>query len=174
MFTARQGEFMRTKPPDRESEGFEAFFRAEHPRLVAIGLALTGDREAARDLAAEALSRAHRSWPSLDNPSAWVRRVITNLATDRGRRLGRERRVLSRVAAQTPSSTGMNDPVSDGFWAAVRALPERQQAAVVLHYLEDRSILDVASILGVAEGTVKSTLFKARNTLATTLAAEVQ
>lgn len=160
---------MRTKPPDRGAIGFETFFRAEHPRLVAIGLALTGDREAARDLAAEALSRAHRSWSSLDNPSAWVRRVITNLAADRGRRLGRERRALSRVAAQSTSLVGMNDPVSDGFWAAVRALPERQQAAVVLHYLEDRSVLDVARVLGIAEGTVKATLFKARNTLATTL-----
>lgn len=159
---------MRTRPASHGND-FEAFFRAEHPRLVAIGLALTGDREAGRDLAAEALSRAHRSWPSLDNPSAWVRRVVTNLATDRGRRLGRERRALARVASQTVAGSEMNDPVSDGFWAAVRALPERQQAAVVLHYLEDRSILDVAAILGIAEGTVKASLFKARNTLVTTL-----
>ena len=53
---------MRTRPASHGND-FEAFFRAEHPRLVAIGLALTGDREAGRDLAAEALSRAHRSWP---------------------------------------------------------------------------------------------------------------
>ncbi len=160
---------MRTRPPDGDGEAFEVFFRAEHPRLVALGLALTGDRESARDLAAEALSRAHRSWPNLDNPSAWVRRVITNLATDRGRRLGRERRALARVAASVPASSAMTDPVGNGFWAAVRALPERQQAAVVLHYLEDRSVAEVASILGIAEGTVKATLFTARNSLATTL-----
>lgn len=160
---------MGARPSSRDGDDFEAFFRAEHPRLVAIGLALTGDREAARDLAAETLARAHRSWPGLDNPAAWVRRVITNLATDRGRRLGRERRALARVAAQAVAVSGAADPVSSGFWVAVRALPERQQAAVVLHYLEDRSILDVASTLGIAEGTVKATLFKARHTLAGTL-----
>lgn len=151
---------------------FDAFFRAEHPRLVAIGLALTGDRETARDLAAEAMWRAHRSWATLDTPHAWVRRVVANLATDQGRRLTRERAALARVAAAPTVTTA--EPASARFWAAVRALPNRQQAAVVLHYLEDRSVRDVADTLGIAEGTVKATLSSARRTLAATLAMEVE
>jgi RNA polymerase sigma-70 factor (ECF subfamily) len=68
--------------------------------------------------------------------------------------------------------TGTADPVSDEWWAAVRALPDRQRAVVVLHYVEDRSVLDVAEVLGIAEGTVKATLSRARRTLARTMTRE--
>ena len=51
----------------------------------------------------------------------------------------------------------------------MRALPDRQRAVVVLHYVEDRSVFDVAAVLGIAEGTVKATLAKARRTLARTI-----
>ena len=64
------------------------------------------------------------------------------------------------------------DPVIDGWWSAVRALPDRQRAAVVLHYLEDRPLTEVALALGIAVGTVKATLSKARTTLARTLTKE--
>lgn len=56
------------------------------------------------------------------------------------------------------------------FWAAVRALPTRQAQVVALHYLEDRSVDDVAAVLGCAPATVKVHLHRARTTLATTLA----
>ena len=59
---------------------------------------------------------------------------------------------------------------ADRFWAAVRTLPRRQQAVVALHYLEDRSVADVAQVLGIAEGTVKAHLHKARAALADRLA----
>ena len=48
------------------------------------------------------------------------------------------------------------------FWREVRALPKRQAQAIALHYLEDRSIADIAEILECAEGTVKVHLFKGR------------
>ena len=58
---------------------------------------------------------------------------------------------------------------ADRFWASVRELPERQQAVVVLHYLEDRSVADIAAVLDIAEGTVKAHLHKARAALASRL-----
>jgi RNA polymerase sigma-70 factor (ECF subfamily) len=152
---------------------FEAFFRAEHPKLVALGWALTGDSETARELAQEALLRAYRDWAKVadyDNPGGWVRRVVVNLATDRHRRRRSEEAALSRMPPSEPAA--LLDPATDHWWRAVRSLPEGQRTAVVLHYLEDMSVADVAATLGVSEGTVKTQLARARQTLARTLAEE--
>jgi RNA polymerase sigma-70 factor, ECF subfamily len=153
---------------------FEGFFRASHPRLVAIALPLTGDVDAARDLAQEALLRAYRAWPkvsSLDQPGAWTRRVLLNLAVDVSRRRRRESTANSR--AVQPESAGSDvaeiSAVDDSFWLAVRALPALQRSSVVLHYVDDMSVVDVAAVLEVSEGTVKTSLHRARQTLAKTL-----
>ena len=68
-----------------EVDAFTSMFRREYPRLVALGLALTGDRATACDLAQEAFVRAYRSWDRVEGheaPSAWLRRVLINLAVD--------------------------------------------------------------------------------------------
>ena len=160
-----------TQPP--AGTGFEAFFRAEYAKLVAIGRGLTGDHELAADLAQETLLRCHRDWDRvsrLDVPGAWARRVLVNLTIDAHRAAARDRRApawLHRVDAVSPA-----DPAVDGWWAAVRALPDRQRAVVALYYLEDRSVDDIANVLGVASGTVKASLSKARATLARTIPQE--
>ena len=153
---------------------FDGFFRAEHAKLVACALAMTGDREVARDAAQEALLRAYRAWArvgTLDRPGAWVRRVLVNLVIDGQRRRGRERRAVGRLREGTVVAT---EREGDRFWRAVRALPERQRAAVALHYVDDLPLADVASVLDIAEGTVKASLAAARRTLAVTLGTEVQ
>lgn len=152
---------------------FDAFFRVEYPKLVAIARGLTGDHEVACELAQEALLRCHRSWgrvSTMDVPGAWVRRVVINLATDVHRANQRHRRMPAW--ADSSGVAGFDDPVVDGWWTAVRQLPDRQRAVVALHYLEDRSVLEVAQVLGIAEGTVKATLAKARRSLARTLSRE--
>jgi RNA polymerase sigma-70 factor (ECF subfamily) len=156
-----------------EALDFDGFFRAEYPKLVAIGRAMTGDHDTACELAQETLVRCLRGWSrvgTLDVPGAWARRVLINLAIDTHRRRDRERRGAARTRVDDVSS--FDDPVIDGWWTAVRALPDRQRAAVVLHYVEDRSVREVADVLGVAEGTVKASLAKARATLARTLERE--
>jgi RNA polymerase sigma-70 factor, ECF subfamily len=152
---------------------YDAFFRAEYPRLVAVGNALCGDREVARDLAQETLLRAYRSWASIgtmERPGAWCRRVLVNLTIDRGRRGGREQRALARIGSAT-ATTGLPPGAGEAeqFWAAVRMLPERQRVAVVLHYLEDQPLDAIGEVLGIATGTVKASLHRARRTLATAL-----
>ena len=85
--------------------------------------------------------------------------------------------VILAIALQNiPEGTSVAIPMREAgfsaaqqFWAAVRALPERQRAAIALYYLEDLSIADVAATLGVTEGTVKASLFQARATLAKSL-----
>lgn len=151
-------------------QGFEAFFREQHRSLVALGSAMTGSIESGRDLAQEALARAFKDWNRIsqyERPGGWTRRVLVNLAIDANRRRGNERAAVSRlqpVAVLLP-----DDPVGNAWWAAVRALPDRQCAVVTLYYLEDMSIRDVAEVLGIAEGTVKATLAKSRASLSDSL-----
>jgi RNA polymerase sigma-70 factor (ECF subfamily) len=152
---------------------FEDLYRRELRAIVALGTSLTGNREAGRDLAHEAMLRAYRAWEKvakLERPGAWIRRVLINLAIDHARRGQRERRALSRLEPAPPLE--LRDPASARFWAAVRQLPERQRAAVALHYLEDLAVDEIAEILDVTAGTVKTSLFKARQSLARTLRAE--
>ncbi|CAN5695771.1 SigE family RNA polymerase sigma factor [soil metagenome] len=149
---------------------FEAVFRADHRAVVAIAWALTGSQAVAEELTQEAFLRAHQRWSRVggyDNPGAWVRRTAINLAiSDRRRRAAEQ-----RAATRTPRAPGPADATeevvgTDRFWVAVRRLPRQQGAVVALHYLEDRSVVDVAAVLGLAEGTVKAHLHKARATLA--------
>ena len=145
---------------------FERFFLDEHPKLVALGLAWTGDRDVARDLAQETLTRAFRSWSTvelLDLPGAWARRVMINLLIDHRRRLERDGRVAEQLGAPSPAAGP--DVSGDVWWRAVRALPDRERAAVTLHYLEDLTIAAVAEILEVQPGTVKASLSHAREKL---------
>jgi RNA polymerase sigma-70 factor (ECF subfamily) len=152
---------------------FDGFFRAEYPKLVAIAYGLTGSYETGCELAQETLLRCHRSWSKvaeMDAPGAWARRVVINLATDAHRSGRRLRRMPDWVRADRVAPSA--DPVVDGWWTSVRELPERQRAVVALHYLEDRSVAEVADILGIAEGTVKATLAKARQSLSRKLTRE--
>lgn len=159
--------------PERRvhEEAFDAFFRNEQPQLVALALALCGDHDLARDLAQEALVRAYRAWPSVGTfarPGAWTRRVLINLASDTQRRRRTEVRLLEalRGAVKTEEQPTSDENWNSPFWSAVRALPERQRAAVVLRYVVDLSIAETAAILRVAPGTVKASLWKARTALA--------
>jgi len=151
---------------ERFSTDYEDFFREELRPLVALATAIAG-ADRGEEIAQEALLRAHREWDRIaryDKPGAWVRRVAINLATSSQRRRSAERRALQRVA--TRRQLDAPPPEVDDFWALVRRLPDRQAAAVALHYLEDLSVAEIADTLGCAEGTAKAHLHKARRTLA--------
>jgi RNA polymerase sigma-70 factor, ECF subfamily len=157
----------------KETVTFEAMYRAELSALVALGSTLTGNRELGADLAHEALARAYRDWRTvgaLERPGAWARRVLINLAIDAHRQRARERIAVARATPDPIAATVAG--VSNEFWAAVRNLPERQRAAVALRYIEDLSVIEIAKILDVTTGTVKTSLFMARRSLAITLGAE--
>ncbi len=148
---------------------FDAFFRAEHQRLAALATALCGDREAGRDVAQEALTRAYREWDRvsrLERPGGWTRRVVVNLAHDHRRHLAVRRRRLPELANRIAGDSAVGEfPLDAEMWAAVAMLPKRQRTAVALFYIGDRSISDVAEAMGVREGTAKTTLHKARRVL---------
>jgi RNA polymerase sigma factor (sigma-70 family) len=93
---------------------------------------------------------------------------LTNLSTSRLRKLGSEARTLDRLRRRRDEFVEL-EPADAELWAAVRALPRGQRAVVVLYYVEDRSIEDVAQILEIAPGTTKSSLHDARHALARAL-----
>lgn len=152
---------------------FEQFFRDEYPRLVPMLQALLGDRQRAEDVAQDALATAQREWhrvSGLDKPGAWVRRVALNASSNVRRRRGREAVALRRLGPAADVARDAPD-ADEALWRLVRQLPEQQRWVVVLHYVEDRSVRDVAGILRCSEGTVKTHLSRARATLAKQLEA---
>jgi RNA polymerase sigma-70 factor, ECF subfamily len=145
--------------------GFDEFYRREWPALVRVGVALTGSRAVAEELAQEAMLRVLTRWKRVseyDKPGAFARRVLLNLATSSLRRRRVEARALRRRGADDEVAWSSS---TAEFWAVVRELPARQANMVVLYYGDDRSTADIAEILGVAEGTVRSTLAQARAAL---------
>jgi RNA polymerase sigma-70 factor (ECF subfamily) len=150
---------------------FEPFFADQYPRLVRLLVARTGRRDLAEELAQEAMLRAHVRWTRIsryDDPAAWVRRVGLNLCSNWWARTRTERRLVERLGSERPPPPAL-PAEDDEFWAAVRSLPDRQASAIVLHYVEDRSVADVARIMGCALGTAKAHLHKGRAHLATLL-----
>lgn len=156
---------------------FESFYVQTSRRMLPLAFSLTGSWGDAEDLVQEAYVAAHRHWNKVgayDDPTAWVRRVITNSSLSRWRRLGREVNVRQRLAARTREESLDDEPVDEEFWQAVRALPRQQAAVVALYYVEDLSVDAIAALIGCTAGTVKTQLFRARHTLADRLGSRVE
>jgi RNA polymerase sigma-70 factor (ECF subfamily) len=155
--------------PGVSEAGFDEFFRAEYRRVVGLASVLCGRSGIAEELAQDAFVAAYRHWDRVaryDDPAAWVRRVVVNLATSALRRRTREARALTRLALRRAGEPTVSLDVDDDFWRAVRELPRRQAQCVALRYLEDRSPDEIAAILGIAPPTVRVHLHAARSTLA--------
>src|SRR5262249_2367543 len=128
--------------------------------------AFTGDRHEAQDLVQEAFCRALSRWRRIsayDDPVAWVRKVAWNLASSRWRRL---RTNLAFVGKHREEHVAEPSPDRVVLARALATLPAQQRRAVILHYLADLPVAEIANREGVAEGTVKSWLHRARTALA--------
>ena len=146
---------------------FIALYESRFSELAAQIYAYTSDSSEAQDIVQEAFLRAWQRWDTIgdyDEPLAWVRRVAWNLATSRHRRVAVARRFLQRSSAPEPHPGMSPDHVA--LVEALRKVPEKQRRAVVLHYLGDMSIADIARQTGAKEGTVKSWLHRGRTELA--------
>ncbi len=145
--------------------GLEALFRSSYDGLVRLASAITDEP---RDAVQDAFVEAYRRWPQVctyDNPAAWVRRVAVNKALDRARRRGSERRGIARLVHRELAAPETATAERLDVRAAISALPERQRLAVVLYYLGDLSVDEVAETMAVSAGTVKAALHAARSRL---------
>jgi RNA polymerase sigma-70 factor, ECF subfamily len=155
---------------------FEELYTSAFGRLVGQLFLVTGNLQESEEVVQEAFTRAAGRWPRLrdyDQPEMWVRRVAINLATD-GRR--RARRRLAMLAQLDAEAAAVVPPISvDGLAvaAALAGLPRRHRQVVVLHYLLDLPVQEVARQLALPVGTVKSRLARARSALAMQLDVEI-
>jgi RNA polymerase sigma-70 factor, ECF subfamily len=137
---------------------FREFFAAEYGRLRGLGYLLTSDWAQAEELAQDTLVRTYRAWPRVrrsQRPGAYARKVLVN----RHRSLLRRAAVEARhLAGRRPEEAVQPDLGPDGLvlWSAVRCLPARQRAVLVLRYHQDLPEAEVARLLGLPVGTVKS------------------
>lgn len=145
-------------------EGFDDFFRRSYGPTVALARVLTGDHRIAEEIAQDVFAAALARWDHIDTPAAWVRAAVANRSASSWQRRYRERRALETWAASTPHEYTLPEPTEE-FWAEVRALPQRQAQCLVLHYLEDLSVREIATILGCAEATVRVHLTRGRQSL---------
>jgi RNA polymerase sigma-70 factor (ECF subfamily) len=153
-----------------DEPGFDDFYRATSRRLLRYAYGMVGDAGIAQDVVQEAYVRAWRHWSSVsryEHPESWVRLVISRLATDWWRRVAVRRRAEARD--RPPDPVPPPSELTVVLVQALRDLPPRQRQAFCLHHLLDLTVGDIARDMGVAEGTVKSWLFRARTALAQSL-----
>ena len=144
-------------------EDFSSFFERSYRPLSRLAYLLTSDHAAADDLTGDTMLAVWQQWDRIqevDNVRAYVRRIMANLAATRIRSSARER---VRLAQVWPFETSV-DPdlaVTVSVQVALAALPPGRRACVVLRHAFDLPEREVADILGLSVGTVKSQTSKA-------------
>jgi RNA polymerase sigma-70 factor (sigma-E family) len=154
-------------------DDFDRFFRGVFPKAVAVAQRVTGDRAAAEDAALEALAKAHFRWQRIGPEpwrDAWTLKVAVNEAL---RRMPRRPNLPPAVSASDPAD---EVALRQTLTAALRKLPRRQAEVLVLRYLLGLPETQVASVLNISHGTVKTHLrrglFALRETLGRNLKEE--
>ncbi len=163
----------RAESPDDADAAFDALFRREFGPITRTAYLIVGNWEVAREIAQDAFVQVLRHWKKvqeMESPGGWVRRVAIRDAVRARRRDARGRLLLRTVASRNADEP---ESVSGDVRRALLTLPRQQRAVIALHYLEDRPVAEIASLLGCSEGTVKTHLSRGRSALAACLREEV-
>ena len=137
---------------------FDDWVAARGPALLRLAYVLTGSRADAEDVVQDALSRALPRWSrisTLDDPDAYVRRMVVNAHVSWWRRM-RRREVPVESVRERAVADGPSTEERDRIWRACRALPPDQRTAIVLRFYEGLDYADIAALTGVREGSVRS------------------
>ena len=165
----------------RDPDAFAAAVRPRLNSMLRTAYAILGDEAEARDALQDALTDAWRGYGSLrdaERSDAWLARILLNRCRMALRT--RRRRPVSQISVSdtdgSPPGGGDRPPdfaeaiaSRDAMERAFERLATDLRIVLVLHYLEDRPIREIADVLGIAEGTVKSRLHTARRSLADAL-----
>jgi len=152
---------------DRKQErAFEGFVAESGNSLLRLATLLTSDQGLGEDVYQETLHRLAARWSRVENPRAFCRQVMHNIVIDQARLQRRQVPQIRLVeghdggdlrSADSASAIELRPVLLD----ALRTLTPQQRTIVVLRYFDDRSENEVAGLLGVSPGTVKSTASRA-------------
>ncbi|CAL9275860.1 MULTISPECIES: SigE family RNA polymerase sigma factor [Streptomyces] len=143
---------------------FTAYVQERRASLYATAYHLTGDRFEAEDLLQSALFSTYRAWDRISDKAAvggYLRRTMTNLHISAWRR----RKLNEYPTEELPETPGDTDAMRGTelrtvLWQALARLPELQRTMLVLRYYEGRTDPEIADILGISVGTVKSSIWR--------------
>ncbi|MBL1081315.1 SigE family RNA polymerase sigma factor [Streptomyces actinomycinicus] len=143
---------------------FTAYVQERRASLYATAYHLTGDRFEAEDLLQSALFSTYRAWERISDKAAvggYLRRTMTNLHISAWRR----RKLNEYPTEELPETPGETDAMRGTelravLWQALTRLPELQRTMLVLRYYEGRTDPEIADILGISVGTVKSSIWR--------------
>jgi RNA polymerase sigma-70 factor (ECF subfamily) len=171
-FASRSLETLVTLEADLEQE-FEVRLRESSGLAVRVAYGVLRNRQDAEDVAQEAFAKAYRCFSQLrdrDSFRAWLVRMTWRLAIDRWRsdrrRSAREQSGPGGAPGPTAEGIAAERERADRLWRAIEDLPEKLREAIVLSAIQGYDVREVALLLGLPEGTVKSRLFLARKALA--------
>ncbi|MBR7832003.1 SigE family RNA polymerase sigma factor [Actinospica durhamensis] len=156
-------------------EDFADFARERQQQLYRTAYLLSGNRDRAQDLVQSTLVALLRSWNRVReaaNPDAYARTVLIRVFLTERRRLRREAEVQALALSRAPSDTSAQDGSADlrlTILQALRALPPKPRAMVILRYWEDLTVEQTAAVLGCSEGNVKSQCSRSLEKLRTLL-----
>jgi len=155
-------------------ERIRAFVADEYRQVVATVTLVCGSTATAEDAVQEALARAWEQTArgnEIDRLGAWVTTVALNLARSQMRRWRSERRARTKLGALRPEIHDVTGATGDAYAVrqALLDLPRRQREVTALRYYLGLDVRAIAEHLGIAEGTVKAMLFRARQSLAAAL-----
>jgi len=158
-----------------KEERFFALYRPEQGKLYRTAWAILGNEADAADALQEATIRAYRAFGQLRGGDvafpAWIRRILVNTCTQILRRRMRVIPVERPEDLKDNPVTQVDLPLDGDVWDAVRSLDERYRAVVVLRFLNDMQLEEIAAALDIPLGTVKSRLHAALKQLRSRLQA---
>ena len=143
---------------------FLEYVTARSRSLLRTAYLLTGNLPDAEDLVQSALAKTYQAWDRIQDRAAldgYVRRAMVNTHISWWRRRKVEEFPTDEVPDQVVADPSGNSDLQDSLRRAIDRLPRRMRAAVVLRYYEDMTEAEVADVLGVSLGTVKSTVSRA-------------
>lgn len=154
----------RTPSPSSNEAEFTAYVQERRAALYATAFHLTGDRYEAEDLLQTALFSTYRAWDRISDKAAvggYLRRTMTNLHISAWRR----RKLNEYPTEELPETASDTDAMGGTelravLWQALTRIPEPQRTMLVLRYYEGRTDPEIAEILGISVGTVKSSIWR--------------
>jgi RNA polymerase sigma-70 factor (sigma-E family) len=137
-------------------ESFREFVRVRYAELLRTAFLLSGSAHVAEDLVQTVLLRAYRRWDRIDEPMTYLRRAMVNQRITLWRRFGVHELITEFLPERsTPDSSSALVQRAE-LLEALRRLPPRMRAVLVLRYWEDLSEAETAEMLGCSAGTVKA------------------